>query len=201
MSLFRKIFGLKYTPEDKIKSEERGRYMPEIKLPIDEKFTINFKANGGKFLYCENMEEVHKSLKNILHENDWEGMNVFLLDARLKDLFKDFDLPVTRKPEEGQYFLSTCEYLIADDGSLLISSNQIAEKKLGDLPPNFVIYATTSQFVENIGEGLRGIKNKNKDRIPTNITTIKHFKTIEDKNFLSYGSSSKNLYLLLLEDL
>ncbi len=201
MSLFRKIFGLKYTPEDKIKSEERGKYMPEIKLPIDEKFTINFKANGGKFLYCENMEEVHKSLQNILQENDWEGMNVFLLDARLQDLFKDFDLPVTRKPEEGQYFLSTCEYLIADDGSLLISSNQIAEKKLGDLPANFIIYATTSQFVENIGEGLRGIKNNNKDRIPTNITTIKHFKTIEDKNFLSYGSSSKNLYLLLLEDL
>ncbi len=201
MSLFRKIFGLKYSPEDKIKSEERGKYMPEIKLPIDEKFTINFKANGGKFLYCENMEEVHKSLQNILQENDWEGMNVFLLDSRLKDLFKDFDLPVTRKPEEGQYFLSTCEYLIADDGSLLISSNQIAEKKLGELPANFIMYATTSQFVENIGEGLRGIKNNNKDKIPTNITTIKHFKTIEDKNFLSYGSSSKNLYLLLLEDL
>ena len=201
MSLFRKIFGLKIKPEDKIKSEERGKYMPEIKLPIDEKFTINFKANGGKFLYCENMEEVHKSLQNILQENDWEGMNVFLLDSRLKDLFKDFDLPVTRKPEEGQYFLSTCEYLIADDGSLLISSNQIAEKKLGELPANFIMYATTSQFVENIGEGLRGIKNNNKDKIPTNITTIKHFKTIEDKNFLSYGSSSKNLYLLLLEDL
>ncbi|MEO8773362.1 MAG: LUD domain-containing protein [Gelidibacter sp.] len=201
MSLFRKIFGLSNTSEDKIKSEERGRYMPEIKLPIDEKFTINFKANGGKFLYCENMEEIHKTLHNILQENDWEGRNVFLLDSRLKDLFKDFDLPATRKPEESEYFLSTCEYLIADDGSLLISSNQIAEKKLGDLPANFVVYATTSQFVENIGEGLRGIKNKNKARIPTNITTIKHFKAIEDKNFLSYGSSSKNLYLLLLEDL
>ncbi len=201
MSLFRKIFGLKNTPEDNIKSEERGKYMPEIKLPIDEKFTINFKANGGKFLYCENMEEIYKTLKNILQENNWEDKNVFLLDSRLKDLFKDFDLRDTKKASESEYFLSTCEYLIADDGSLLISSNQIAEKKLRDLPANFIIYATTSQFVENIGEGLRGIKNKNKDRIPTNITTIKHFKTLEDKDFLTYGSSSKNLYLLLLEDL
>ena len=201
MSLFRKIFGLKDASEDKIKSEERGKYMPEIKLPIDEKFTINFKANGGKFLYCENMEEIYKTLQKILHENNWEGKSVFMLNARLKELFKDFDLKDTRKPDESDYFLSTCEYLIADDGSLLISSNQIAEKQLRDLPPNFVIYATTSQFVENIGEGLRGIKNKNKDKIPTNITTIKHFKAIEDKNFLSYGSSSKNLYLLLLEDL
>lgn len=201
MSLFRKIFGLKSKPEDHIKSEERGKYMPEIKLPIDERFTINFKANGGKFLYCENMEEVYKTFQNILHENNWEGTNVFLLDSRLKDLFKDFNLTAIRNPAESEYFLSTCEYLIADDGSLLISSNQIAEKQLRDLPANFVIYATTSQFVENIGEGLRGIKNKNRDKIPTNITTIKHFKAIEDKDFLSYGSSSKNLYLLLLEDL
>lgn len=201
MSLFRKIFGLKDKPEDTIKSEERGKYMPELKLPIDEKFTINFKANGGKFLYCENMEEIHNTLHHILKENHWEDKNVFLLDQRLKDLFKDFNLKASRNPEESEYFLSTCEYLIADDGSLLISSNQIAEKKLRDLPPNFVIYATTSQFVENIGEGLRGIKNKNAERIPTNITTIKHFKTLEDKNFLTYGSSSKNLYLLLLEDL
>ena len=201
MSLFRKIFGLKDTPEDHIKSEERGKYMPEIKLPIDEQFTINFKANGGKFLYCENMQEVNKSLNNILNENNWEDEKVLVFDERLKELFSDFNFNTTKNVSESTYFLSTCEYLISDDGSLLISSNQIAEKKLKELPANFIIYATTSQFVQNIGEGLRGIKGKNKEKIPTNITTIKHFKTIEDKDFLTYGSSSKNLYLLLLEDL
>ena len=201
MSLFRKIFGLKDTPEDHIKSEERGKYMPEIKLPIDEQFTINFKANGGKFLYCEDMQEVNNSLSNILKENKWEDENVLIFDERLNEMFKHFDFKSTKKVSESTYFLSTCEYLISDDGSLLISSNQIAEKKLKELPANFIIYATTSQFVQNIGEGLRGIKGKNKEKIPTNITTIKHFKTIEDKDFLTYGSSSKNLYLLLLEDL
>ena len=201
MSLFRKIFGLKSTPEDNIKSEQRGKYMPEIKLPIDEQFTINFKANGGKFLYCEDMQEVKNSLKSILLENNWVNDKVFLFDTRLDELFKDFKLDKTKRISESAFFFSTCEYLISDDGSLLISSNQIAEKKLKELPDNFVIYATTSQFVQTIGEGLRGIKGKNRDKIPTNITTIKHFKTIEDKDFLTYGSSSKNLYLLLLEDL
>lgn len=201
MSLFRKIFGLKNTPEDNIKSEERGKYMPEIKLPVDEQFTINFKANGGKFLYCENMQEVKDSLNSILKENNWENDKVLLFDERLNELFSDFNFNITRRISESTYFFSTCEYLISDDGSLLISSNQIAEKKLKELPDNFIIYATTSQFVQNIGEGLRGIKGKNRDKIPTNITTIKHFKTVEDKDFLTYGSSSKNLYLLLLEDL
>jgi len=202
MSLFRKLFGKKSDQsEQSILNQDRGKYMPEIRLPADERFTINFKANGGKFLYCENIEEVYNSLENIIEENSWGDKKVFLLNDSLKDLFKGFELKATKKTTESAYFFTTCEYLISNDGSLLISSNQIAEKKLKELPPNFVVYATTSQLVETIGEGLKGIKNKNRSKIPTNITTIKHFKTDEDKDFLTYGSSAKNLYLLLLEDL
>lgn len=202
MSLFSKFFGKKSKKtEEHIPNQERGKYMPEVKLPVDERFTINFKANGGKFLYCENFEEIRESFNHILNENNWQNDKVFLFDQRLSELFKDFNLNSTKNLSESTYFLSTCEYLISDDGSLLISSNQIAEKKLVELPDHFIIYATTSQFVETIGEGLKGIKAKSKVTIPTNITTIKHFKTAEDKDFLTYGSSSKNLYLLLLEDL
>jgi hypothetical protein len=84
---------------------------------------------------------------------------------------------------------------------LLISSNQIAEKKLKELPKNFIVFASTSQIVQTIGQGLQGIKFKNKKKIPSNITTIKHFKIDDEANFMNYGSSTKNLYLLLLEDL
>ncbi|MDN3665991.1 LUD domain-containing protein [Algibacter miyuki] len=202
MSLFRKLFGLKPDKKsEELESTDRGRYMPEVKLPIDEKFTINFKANGGKFLYCENISEVYQNLQNIIEENAWVSKNVLLLDENLKDQFKGEQLNSTRVISDATYFLTTCENLIANDGSLLISSNQIFEKKLIELPLNFVVFGTTSQIVENIGEGLRGIKNNNRTKIPTNITTIKHFKSQDDKDFLTYGSSSKNLYLLLLEDL
>jgi len=202
MSLFRKIFGPKSDDsQENIPSDERSKYMPDIKLPIDERFTINFKANGGKFLYCENFDEVDQNLELILDENDWKDKNVMVIDERLAEKFGNFNLKITKNYNDCTYFLTTCEYLISNDGSLLISSNQIAEKKLQELPQNFIIFATTSQFVETISEGLRGIKDKNKDKIPTNITTIKHFKACDDKDFLSYGSSSKNLYLLLLEDL
>ncbi len=203
MSLFRKIFGSKSdrSEEDLKSSDDRGRYMPEVKLPIDEKFTINFKANGGKFLYCENLNEVFSNLDHIIIENAWEKESVLILDSNLQDKFENNNISPTKNISKSTYFLTTCENLIANDGSLLISSKQIFEKKLPELPVNFIVFATTSQIVENIGEGLRGIKSKNKQKIPTNITTIKHFKSGDDKDFLSYGSSAKNLYLLLLEDL
>ncbi|OEJ99078.1 lactate utilization protein B/C [Flavivirga aquatica] len=202
MSLFRKIFGSKSErPREELKSDNRGKYMPEIKLPIDERFTINFKANGGKFLYCENLNEIFKNLNHIIEENNWGDKKVLLLDNNLENKFKNSNLKSTKKISESAFLLTTCENLIANDGSLLISSKQIFEKKLPELPTNFIVFATTSQIVDNIGEGLRGIKSKNKQKIPTNITTIKHFKSGDEKDFLSYGSSAKNLYLLLLEDL
>ncbi|WOD42590.1 LUD domain-containing protein [Hwangdonia lutea] len=202
MSLFRKIFGSKSdSTQEELKSNDRGKYMPEVKLPIDERFTINFKANGGKFLYCEDLNEIFQNLNNIIDENEWNTQKTLVLDKNLKDKFKNCNLQTTALISDAAFFLTTCENLIANDGSLLISSKQIYEKKLTELPVNFVVFATTSQIVENIGEGLRGIKSKSRQKIPTNITTIKHFKSNDDKDFLSYGSSAKNLYLLLLEDL
>lgn len=202
MNLFKKIFGSKSKASEKeIKSDDRGKYMPELKLPIDEKFTINFKANGGKFLYCDDLDEVFSNFTNIIQENSWEDKPALVIDDNLLEKFKSCNINATKKSSEATYFLTTCENLIATDGSLLINSNQIATKKLPELPFNLIVFATTSQIVDNIGEGLRGIKSKNRQHIPTNITTIKHFKSGEDKDFLSYGSSAKNLYLLLLEDL
>lgn len=202
MNLFKKFFGSKSKGSEKeIKFDDRGKYMPEVRLPIDEKFTINFKANGGKFLYCDNLDEVFENFNNIVEENHWHEKPGLVLDNNLLAKFKYCSIIPSKKINESTYFLTTCENLIAIDGSLLISSKQIATKKLPELPSNFIVFATTSQIVDNISEGLRIIKTKNKQHIPTNITTIKHFKSNDENDFLSYGSSAKNLYLLLLEDL
>lgn len=202
MSLFRKLFSSKSQIEkEDLKSDDRGKYMPKKELPIDESFTINFKENGGKFLYCDSLDEVYDNLNNIILENNWEDHSAYFYDNNLKDKFKSSQLKTSDNLSECTYFITTCENLIANDGSLLVSSNQLAEKKLNEFPNNVIVFATTSQIISNIGEGLREIKHKNSRKIPTNITTIKHFKLQEEKDFLSYGSSTKNLYLLLLEDL
>ena len=202
MSVFRKIFGSNSDKsKDKSEKEDQHKFLPVENAPVDEAFTMNFNNNGGKFLYCETIDEVQSNLEKIVEENNWKDKTALILNKRLKEKFKAFDFNTTTKSEEADFLFTTCEYLIASDGSLLISSNQIAEKKLAELPKDFIVFATTSQFVETISTGLQGIKAQNKKNIPSNITTIKHFKVDKTNNFLSYGSSSKNLYLLLLEDL
>ncbi len=75
--------------------------------------------------------------------------------------------------------------------------------KIASLTDNFIVFAKTSQLVKDTGQGLTGIKTNCKESIPTNISAVKNY-TLEkeDDNFLNYGNNnSKNLYLLLLEDL
>ena len=202
MSVFRKIFGSN-TDASKSKADEKNQseFLDTSNLPVDEAFTINFNKNGGKFLYCETNDEVQGFLESIIEENNWDKKKALILNKHLKEKFKRFKLGTAQKIKDADFLFTTCEFLIANDGSLLISSNQIAEKKLVELPENFIVFATTSQFVNTISEGLQGIKAQCKTKIPSNITTIKHFKANDTNDFLSYGSSTKNLYLLLLEDL
>ena len=202
MSVFRKIFRSNSgSAKNKTDDKEQSTFIETNTLPIEESFTINFHKNGGKFLYCENNDEVQVFLDKIIEENNWDKKKALILNKHLREKFKHFKLKTTQKTKDADFLFTTCESLVANDGSLLISSNQIAEKKLVELPENFIVFATTSQFVNTISEGLQGIKAQSKTKIPSNITTIKHFKANDTNDFLSYGSSTKNLYLLLLEDL
>lgn len=200
MSLFRKFFGSGEESSDEDNLSEFNRSASDLSLPIDERFTFNFKKNGGKFLYCENLSEIKEQFENILEENDWFESEVLCFDSGLFSILDENKLSYDQ-PNNPKFLFATCENLIAEDGSILFSSSQIKQNKPNELPTNIIIFGTTSQIVESTSDGLRMIKNKYLKNYPTNITTIKYFEKVKEDDFLHYGSSAKNLYLLLLEDL
>ena len=196
MNFFSKFFN-KASSKEESKSPE-SKFLPKKKAVIEERFILKFIENGGKFLYCENLSEVQENFDLILDENEWINQDILMIKSELK---KEFNLNnnFSSSLEETKCFVTDCENLIASDGSILISSNQINEKKLNEFPDNLIILSDTMKLKNTISEGLSEIKSKSKN-IPTNITTIKNFNVIKgDKDFLSYGTSSKNLYLILLE--
>src|SRR5690606_1792746 len=120
-------------------ADQRGKFMPEIKLPTDEKVTINFKKNGGKFLYCDSLDEIYECFNNILRENNWSSQTVCCLDRHLLQSCKNCTFSKNSICQQASILLSRCENLVADNGAILISSIQIKESKLNDLPDNFII--------------------------------------------------------------
>ena len=195
MSFFKKIFGNNKKPKKNIEEDEK------VTLTLDDAFVFNFISKGGKFLYCTTIGELTDHLNKIFSENSWDSITCF--DDTLLEFSKKTKVTTHSNFDKEIPFFTTCEHLISDNGDILFSSNQLSTHKISSLTQNFIVFAKTSQFVRNTGEGLTGIKTNCKENIPTNISAVKKYTLNSDEdNFLNYGNNnSKNLYLLLLEDL
>lgn len=197
MSFLKKLFS------SKIESpKEKNIQKQEVHLSLDDLFVHNFINKGGKFLYCTTKNEVTNNLIGILDENQWQ--NITCLDEKKLALFTDsLAIDISFDINNSAPIFTSCEHIISDSGSILFSSNQLKEKKIHELSNNFIVFARTSQLVKDMGQSLTGIKNNYKEYIPTNISAIKNFSpSNEEEDILSNpNSNSKNLYLLLFEDL
>ena len=194
MSFLKKLLNIPIKEDKEIQKQE-------VILSLDDLFVHNFVEKGGRFLYCSTKSEVTDNLKNILIENRWNRIS--LLNKNLATFFSEKDADISGNFNSEIPVFINCEYLIADNGDILFTSNQLKSNKLSEMPLNFIVYATTSQLVNDVGHGLTGIKTHHKDNLPTNISAIKNYAINKNEdNLLNYGNSnSKNLYLLLLEDL
>ena len=211
MEFFKRLFGNSTPPSESKKAQ--GIKSPKINEPIDnntlidELFVEEFINNGGKFLYTTSIEEAHEAFDNILLEKDWYEQSCLCFEPALYQEFSNYNLSYTQDPQPKPIFLLCgVHYLIANDGALLVTSKQIRDEKIPQLPDALIVIAATSQIVYSIQEAMKTIKkNKNQKTLPNNITAFKNFVRTkvkkEEENFLNYGSSGKEVYLILIENL
>ena len=200
---FSSLFNKNTSKNDDDKKEEY-KYLPKKDELVENKFTHNFSNNGGKFLYASNLAESTDYFSKIIVENNWSESSILCFNENIINHYiSDFEYVTNKANLNSVIFITDCEFLVAKDGSILVSANQIESHKIKDLPNNIIVLAKTSQLSETVSKGLEGIRHKYSNNLPSNITSIKNFNRgkDEDLNFLTYGSSAKNLYLILLENL
>ena len=171
---------------------KKSKYLPEKKEPVDISFVKKFTSNGGKFLYCENEEELKTNFQNILIENQISTSEVFSCEDSLVNYFQ-----INNEIINPKAFLINCDFLISDQGSVMVSNRQILDKKLDELPKILIIIGNTSDIKNDVSDAMSAIKNKYGKSIPLNITNIHPTDTKKNSNFISYKRTSKELYLLL----
>lgn len=196
MKFFKKIF-----KSTKKLSEEEIRQQT-VTLSLDDSFVHNFIKHGGKFLYCHKEQDVTNNIQRIIDENDWDTLSY--VNSDLVKYTTAVRVHIDHGFNTSLPLFTSCESLIAENGSILFSETQLKDQKIPTLTNDFIVLARTSQIVKTKGESLTDIKLRYKKNIPSNISPIKNYGAITttEDNFLNYGTSnSKNLYLLLLEDL
>ena len=166
---------------------------------IDLIFAENFTKSGGRFIFIDEINSTKEVFEKIFEENQWDSENVCSLNANVA---KNLEIRSIRKidNENVRALVTECEFLISNTGRILICNKQIKSNKIEDLPSVLIVLAKSNQFVSDVSEGMTMLKNKYKGNFPSNITTLNVKNKLNEDNFLTYGNSAKDIYLILSDD-
>ncbi|KMQ69986.1 hypothetical protein ACM39_02825 [Chryseobacterium sp. FH2] len=193
MNLFKRIVSkLTNQPEeeDNQSLEKLGDSLKNADL--DYKFAQLFTHTGGFFNYCADEAEALQTLHQIIKI---EGINnVFCWDKELQNFLNVAKAPYSSElqPSNDAAFI-TCEYLIAYDGRIMLSHNNILHYHSSRLPDKIIIMANVSQIVNNLNDAMGKIKRNGNIK---NLTSISGSQSKLDAS----SNSNTKLFLLLLED-
>ena len=162
-------------------------------------FAKNFTNSGGRFIFIDQINSTKEVFEKIFEENQWNPENVCSLDTNVA---KNLEIKSIRKidNENVKALVTECEFWISNTGRILICNKQIKSNKIEDLPSVLIVLAKSNQFVSDVSEGMTKIKNKYKGNFPKNITTLNVKNKLNEDNFLTYGNSAKDIYLILSDD-
>ncbi len=193
MSLFKKIVGKILNQPETDEEHDIVKLGDQLKnADLDYKFAQLFTHSGGFFNYCSDEAEALQTLNQILKI---EGINsVFCCDSDLKNFLDVTKTPYTSDLElfNDAAFI-TCEYLIAYDGRIMLSHDNILHYHSSRLPEKIIIMANVSQIVPNLNEAMMKVKRRGTLK---NLTSISGSQSKLD----TPNKDNTKLFLLLLED-
>jgi L-lactate utilization protein LutC len=185
--------------QQKSASSSTNQFLEPEKTPLDVQFAQEFTEATGKFLYCENEAQMIESLHRLSIEYRWT--TVFAREEKLFSILQRANIDFDSKDRNGDAFVSSCAFLSAYDGGIVVSSEQTGGEKLNCFPSSHVVIAKTSQLRKNLSDGMRILKNSSPE-IPSNITTVQVNK-LENASGITreYDPSiHHDVFLLLVED-
>ena len=148
-------------------------------------FAKNINKDGGRFFYCENVEKMQKTLKKLI--THLKLSKIYCSEKEIQDNLRNLNISFENtNPKNCEAILTTCEYIIANQGKVLLSSKQMGKYHLKDLPDQLIILSYTSQIALRINDAMRGMTNKYKTKIPSHITTVGNEKNKKTLNVLVF---------------
>jgi len=158
------------TPLPFPQSEGNNSIYTQSKQELEVEFAEQFNLLQGRFIFCVNRQELAFQFNSLLKKQGWE--KVFcaepkileIVGSQLSDRFSAEDLA------DCDISVTSCEFLIARTGSIVLSSAQSMGRTSSVYAPIHICIAFTSQLVYDIKDALQLMKVKYKDKIPSLIT-------------------------------
>jgi L-lactate dehydrogenase complex protein LldG len=148
---------------------------PDTGLAAEEIFAEAFIKLGGKFIFCENEQELLDNINALYESRAWNQL--LCADQRLLKIFHnnkiDILTPADPLAESAEACITGCEMLVARTGSILLTSRQNMGRMAPVYFPVHIVFAYANQIVPDIEDGFNMLKKKYGNELPSmiNLTT------------------------------
>lgn len=147
-------------------SEGNNALFPSPSEELDILFAKEFTGLLGKFSFCEDTNELRIQLNQLILQRKWE--RIYCIE---ETICKVSGIPATTSSlKDCDVSLTSCEFLIARTGSIVMSSAQESGRSASVYAPVHICIAYADQLVYDIQESLQLLKEKYKGNIPSLIT-------------------------------
>jgi len=193
------------------KRGEVGENIPDFTSPIyhplNESLSQEFKTNlemiGGQVILINSRTEIADQIKHICDEKNLH--KIFCTDPNLQEILKK---SIEIDSDENSFLelnigITSCEFLVAHLGSVIISSAQISGRRLNVFPETHIVLAHESQLTGYLDEALEKLQNKYKNELPSLISNITGpSRTADIEKTLVMGMHGpKSLIVIISEEL
>ncbi|MBN3035216.1 MAG: LUD domain-containing protein [Bacteroidales bacterium] len=168
----------------------------------DITFAQKFTQARGKFIYCEDKEEMIQVLLELITEKKRDY--VVCSSPQISGILDQAGIAhISSENTVGNACISItgCECLVARTGGIIVSSGIGSGRKEFVFPDCHIVLAYTSQIVNEIRDGLNLVQARYPDRLPSQITMITGPSRTADieKTLVMGAHGPKELFLLLTE--
>lgn len=141
-------------------------------LSVEETFATAFIQAGGKFVFCDNEQELMEHIFNLHEGRGWQKM--LCSDQRLLKMFHNNKLHIldtaNNVNKDADACITDCEWLVARTGSIMLSSRQHLGRTASIYYPVHIVVAYAGQIVADIDVALKAMKKKYGDNMPSMIS-------------------------------
>ena len=183
------------------KSEGNNSVFLQPADDLEVEFANEFTRLLGKFAFCVNEKDLQFQLKQLFLEKKWK--NIYCVEDKLIRLINE--LPAEKINQSTLYdcdaSVTSCEYLIARTGSIVLSSALQQGRTVSVYAPIHICVAYVDQLVYDIKEALQLLKEKYQGNIPSMITfATGPSRTADIEKTLVVGvHGPKEVYLFLVD--
>jgi len=144
-----------------------------IEKSLSQAFKENLEAVNGSVYLCKSEEELIERLQTVLQ--DVSETEVVCAEKDLQELLTKNEIEHQDYRERQQTIeagITSCEFLIAHTGSVMVSSALQGGRQLSVYPPQHIVIARKDQLVDYLHSAYTKIREKYPDQLPSQITLI-----------------------------